>query len=797
MNKSKRTPQSRLEQVALQQSNRKFIYEPTEKIPVLEVDNYPALGKLVALRFIEWVQENPEGIVSLPVGKTPEHFIKNVIYLLENWQVQEIQNELETYQIDPGKKPKMNQLRFVQAEEFYPINPTQNNSFRYFISKYYNRGFGIDPKKTLLMNAWTTGMPNGLTPADVFPDDIVDLSLRTRYGRTRLERLQKEIIERVDQYCTNYEDKIREMEGIGFYISGIGPDGHISFNVRGSDHYSTTRLTGTNYETQATAATDLGGIEVARNRLVMTIGLSTITYNRNCVGLVMAAGEDHAGVIKDSIENAPSNLYPATALQKLKNSRFYLTRGAASLLVERRFEDVTRMDPVPDNEIDRIVIDLGLDFNKKLVDLEKSDFETVRSSKWILKTTKKSALDLSLEVRDRIETKINKGIAPLENHVFMHTAPHHDDIMLGYWAYIIHLVRSPKNVHHFNYMTSGFNAVTNAYAKRLLVNLQKFIKNPHFVDMMSEGYFDPDNEIGRNRDIYQYLDGVAAHSRTTKQEGEARRLLRNLMKIFDEDNLSQLTNRISEMILYFDSQYPGKKDLPYIQQLKGMIREWEADLLWGYLGFNSSNVHHLRLGFYGGGMFGSTIDRVRDVEPVLNLARTIQPTVVTVAYDPEGSGPSTHYKVLQTLAQALHIYQEETGRKDIQVWGYRNVWFRFHPSESDVMVPVSLNSMAVLENAFDNCFGSQREASFPSHELDGPFSRLSQRIMVEQYHQVKTSLGREYFNESTHPRLRATHGMVYLKTLSVDEFYEKAYELRKSTENVKSDQNANIIPPKV
>ena len=77
-----------------------------------------------------------------------------------------------------------------------------------------------------------------------------------------------------------YEKKIQELGGIGFFLGGIGPDGHIAFNVRGSDHNSTTRLTQTNFETQAAAAVDLGGIEISRNRLVITIGLGSITYNK-------------------------------------------------------------------------------------------------------------------------------------------------------------------------------------------------------------------------------------------------------------------------------------------------------------------------------------------------------------------------------------------------------------------------------------------------------------------------------------------------------------------------------------
>ena len=67
---------SRVEQLELERSRRKLVYPPTEKISLIEVANFPALGKLTALRFVVWVQKNPGGVISLPTGKTPEHFIK-------------------------------------------------------------------------------------------------------------------------------------------------------------------------------------------------------------------------------------------------------------------------------------------------------------------------------------------------------------------------------------------------------------------------------------------------------------------------------------------------------------------------------------------------------------------------------------------------------------------------------------------------------------------------------------------------------------------------------------------------
>ena len=46
------------------------------KVPYIIVDSFPDLGLITTLRFFEWVFNNPEGVISLPTGKTPEYFIK-------------------------------------------------------------------------------------------------------------------------------------------------------------------------------------------------------------------------------------------------------------------------------------------------------------------------------------------------------------------------------------------------------------------------------------------------------------------------------------------------------------------------------------------------------------------------------------------------------------------------------------------------------------------------------------------------------------------------------------------------
>lgn len=82
-----------------------------------------------------------------------------------------------------------------------------------------------------------------------------------------------------------------------------------------------------------------------------------------------------------------------------------------------------------------------------------------------------------------------------------------------------------------------------------------------------------------------------------------------------------------------------------------------------------------------------------------------------------------------------------------------------------------------------NAFISQKFASFPSYEHDGPFSELAQKIQVEQYRKIKQCLGREWFYEHPSPMIRATRGLVFLKELNLQEFYQRSRELRQAAEN--------------
>jgi glucosamine-6-phosphate deaminase len=749
----------------------------TTRLPYILVENFPQLGMLTSLRFLEWSALNPEGVISLPAGKTPEYFIKWTIYFLNFWDNPEVKKIRKKHGLTIGKKPDLSRLHFVQMDEFYPIAPTQHNSFYYYVTNFYIKNFGLDINRALLINCDDIPLASGRKYAEVFPDHVIDNSLRYRECVTGEERLQQESIFMIDTWCSEYERKIHDLGGIGFFLGGIGPDGHIAFNIRGSDHFSTTRLTSTNFETQAVAAADLGGIEIARNRIAITIGLATITYNPEVVAIIIAAGASKAEIVKQSLESQPTNTYPATALQKVPHSRFYLTQGAASRLndsIERHYTTGSWTH----EKTERAVVDLCKKLQTYGHHLSQEDLTSDPYCRLIPGLN----MNTIAAVEKSIKARITRGLAAETDQIFLHTGPHHDDIMLGILPHIAHQLRSATNHFHFAIMTSGFTAVTNGFIKESLVKTRHYLEHDliqmiHYPDFFLSGY-----EYKWDKDVYHYLDHVASRNYFERQRGLSHRIVRAIVMIFKVHDAEGLYQKIDEIIEVINGSYNGEKDPTDIQTLKGMIREFEEELVWAHYGVQVKNIHHLRLGFYTGDIFTEVPDKTRDVIPILQLIKEVQPTVISLAYDPEGSGPDTHYKVLQAIAEALREWQNEKDLSQLRIWGYRNIWYRFHPAEANVMVPCSLNSMAMMENAFSHCYLSQANASFPSYEHDGPFSALAQRIWVEQHKDIELLLGKNYFYQNEHPRIRASHGLIFFREMKVDEFLQKARELEKTME---------------
>lgn len=209
---------------------------PEERLDAVVVNAFPELGRLVALRFIEWVMQNPNGVVSLPTGRSPEFFIIWTKRIMSGWdqdkEVVMLMRDYVNMDIRGAAKPRMDGLTFVQMDEFYPIDAKAANSFKRYCLEHYVEGFGLDKSKALLMDfADMHGAEVGGDIEAIWPGGRVpSLPNSTKELDQNFTPRQKQALKEVADYCAKFEARIRARGGIGFFLGGIGPDGHVAFN---------------------------------------------------------------------------------------------------------------------------------------------------------------------------------------------------------------------------------------------------------------------------------------------------------------------------------------------------------------------------------------------------------------------------------------------------------------------------------------------------------------------------------------------------------------------------------------
>lgn len=511
-------------------SGRKESYS-VERAPLIEVLNVYELGKIVALSFLEWVASNPSGVVALPTGKTPEYFIKTLERYKSSWETEATQKEIESYGFKQSNFPDTSRLRFVMLDEFFPMLPTHRNSFCNYINMFYTSQLNITSDNVLDFDLIKSGVVT-IEEMKIFGDDAVDLTLLSREPTSEVEKTKKAILVKVQGFCDTYEKKVQALGGIGFFLGGIGPDGHIAFNQEGASHSSTTRLVNFNYPSAAAAASDLGGIEIARGKAAMTIGLGTISFNKQAKVIIMAAGEGKATVVRAGVEDPADPARPSSILHSLPNARFYVTHGAASKLSMRNEENISKI-PVTCLDFAFLHLSGNITSDQQSLIVPPAEYSLMESCIYATSIKVKKAVHL-LSIADmislpeyknvpqwiqgnelafkticscasrRLKEKIEGGLSESQvvGRRILHTAPHHDDIMLSYHGAMHDMLGRQKvgtilpvgsreplptthlrprtgslttylgntlgekhndNLNHFAYLTSGFHSVNDDF----------------------------------------------------------------------------------------------------------------------------------------------------------------------------------------------------------------------------------------------------------------------------------------------------------------------------------------------
>ena len=158
-------------------------------------------------------------------------------------------------------------------------------------------------------------------------------------------------------------------------------------------------------------------------------------------------------------------------------------------------------------------------------------------------------------VSKSIIEKLQRGMRKEENQVFLHTGPHHDDIMLAILPYIAKHIRELSNDFHFAVLTSGFNAVTNDFVIELLQDTKKLldaglIQMVEYPDFFESGY-----KYKHDKDVYHYLNKVAAGEEHERRRGVCHRVVRALTEIYKVRDKDQLRDSINEVLSILRRSY--------------------------------------------------------------------------------------------------------------------------------------------------------------------------------------------------------------------------------------------------
>lgn len=766
---------------------------------------------------------------------------------------------------------------------------THRNSFCHYVHNFYTSVMGIPASNVLTFDLVKNGI---LTAAEVekYSHCNIDLEIRNKplESLTHQEVELRDVLEKVSRYCDDFEAKIANLGGIGFFLGGIGPDGHIAFNSPGSAHDSKTRLINFNYPTAAAAASDLGGIEVAKGKAAMTIGLGTITMKKkNGVVIIMAAGEGKAEVVRAAIEDPSDVSRPASVLHSFPGARFYITHGAAGKLTARRAEKVSKVtesvrlwalnhlsgtnsslgvgnahlaEP-PENYtlIESFIYNASLQLRTPVHKLTLKMLSGVKEFSsmphWFQDELSFNVM-ISCAAR-RLREKIEGGLkssSPVACSI-LHTAPHHDDIMLSYHPAMHQMLgrksvdtirggslyKAPNqagssssfslltvrdrgnsmnsnsmnqpsevmrnanpaarrnmlgeanndNMNHFAYLTSGFHSVNDSFLRKQIEAAASpngtfgFLNSVVISGEMSRDY---DELMTVFYDAFQ-LEDFEAQDRI-----ESVIFLRKIAEVWQislTQNYASITRLLKEKIIWLSEEYlkshqPGDAVPKELQLLKGCMRESEVDRVWALSRMPMNRIHHMRSKFYTDDFFTPMPSLEDDALPMANLIRDRQPDLITVAFDPEGTGPDTHYKVLQVVAAGLRISIDrgDLVNPDPLIWGYRNVWFVFDPAEATLMVPGSAADLDLMHNTFMSCFTTQKAASFPSPHYDGPFSAWARNIQQEQRRMLGCLLGEEYFATHHDERVQSGAGFVFLKAMTASTFLREVEELKSKFEGI-------------
>lgn len=222
---------------------------------VIIADNYESMSKLAAGIIRQQLLHKPNSVLGLATGSTPVSTYKELV------------------RMHSEEGLDFSQVVTFNLDEYLGLPPSHPQSYRYFMDQNLFKHINV---------------PSG--------------NIHVPYGHA----------ESVIDFCTWYEDQIKNLGGIDIQILGIGGDGHIAFNEPGSSLGSRTRLKTLTEQTIKDNARFFANAEEVP-RFAITMGVGTIMEAKRII--LLASGRSKAAIIAEAIEGPITAQVSASVLQ--------------------------------------------------------------------------------------------------------------------------------------------------------------------------------------------------------------------------------------------------------------------------------------------------------------------------------------------------------------------------------------------------------------------------------------------------------------------------------------------------
>lgn len=229
---------------------------------VMVCKNYEEVSLRAAEIMAEVMREKPECVLGLATGSTPVGMYQNLIKMNRAGEID------------------FSRVTTVNLDEYYPIAPDNDQSYRYFMNTQLFDHVNIDKANTYV--------PNGMA-------------------------------EDPQEACREYEDIVEKVGQVDIQVLGIGQNGHIGFNEPDEALYVPTHVTALT-ESTIKANARFFASEADVPTMALTMGIGTILKAKKIIILATGASKKEAvaamlaGKLTTACPASMLNLHPDVTL---------------------------------------------------------------------------------------------------------------------------------------------------------------------------------------------------------------------------------------------------------------------------------------------------------------------------------------------------------------------------------------------------------------------------------------------------------------------------------------------------